>query len=366
MRRKIAAAAAGLALLCGCGRFDLLPYARELDGMALMRTLGVDAAEEGVAVTASSGTGSGGEGGGEKPAEVSSRRDSSISGAVLSMQAEGSAYVYFGHVGQLLLGEELARTQLMESLEYVLRDVEMRLDTQLYIVKGGSAGDAISAAAAQGSAADRLDAMAEGAGLRSWSMSRSVGEVLSDLERCGAAFVPALTADGELKADGYAIVKNGALAGWAEEEAAQGINLLLGKVEADMVETALQDGTKATLRVVGARSRIRPVFQEGTLSGLEAICEVEANLAEGGVELRDTDALAELEAQLGQTESRRVREALLLGQELDADFLDLQSAAGLTRPWRWAEIQEQWAQWTGLELTVEVQAHVERSYDAER
>lgn len=366
MKWKIAAAAICTAALCGCGRFDLLPYARELDGMALMRTLGVDAAEEGVAVTASSGTGSGGENGGGREAEVSGRSAGSISACVLDMQAEGASYVYFGHVGQLLVGESMAWERASEPLEYVLRDVEMRLDTQLYIVKGGSAGEAIRSAAEGSSAADQLEAMADGAGMSGWSMPRSVGDVLADLERCGASFAPALTVQEGLKMDGYAILKDGRLAGWAEEDAAEGIHLLTGQADADVVEVELPDGGKAALRVVGAQGRTRAVFQGEELKGLQVLCRVDANLAEGDAELRNRETLKELEKQLGEVETRRIREALVLGQSLDADFLDLQSAAGITRPWRWREIQEQWEKWSELELSIEVQAHVERSYDAER
>ncbi|MCI9118253.1 MAG: spore gernimation protein GerC, partial [Flavonifractor sp.] len=155
MKGKAIALAAGCCLLLsGCGGLDLLPYARELEGMALMRTLGVDAAAEGVAVTASTDAG---EEGGER-AQVAERTAPSISAAVLGMQAEGAAYVYFGHVGQLLLGEPLARRSAGGALDYVLRDVEMRLDTELYVVRDGGAGEAIAQAAEEGSAAGRLEA----------------------------------------------------------------------------------------------------------------------------------------------------------------------------------------------------------------
>lgn len=70
------------------------------------------------------------------------------------MQGEGSSYLYFGHVGQLLLGEELARQGVEPALDYILRDVETRLDTALYLVRGGTAGKAITAAGEDGSAAD--------------------------------------------------------------------------------------------------------------------------------------------------------------------------------------------------------------------
>ena len=62
MRRAFAAMT--LAAMClsltGCGGQSWLPEGRELENMVLMRTLGVDRAEEGVMVTAASAEQSGG------------------------------------------------------------------------------------------------------------------------------------------------------------------------------------------------------------------------------------------------------------------------------------------------------------------
>ncbi|MFQ7857039.1 MAG: hypothetical protein ACLRIS_19820 [Flavonifractor plautii] len=206
MRRITALLLAGLAALTltGCRRGPgLLPYAREIEDMELMQTLGVDRAGEGqVEVTASSGSGDPAEG----AATVVSGQAGTISAAVLGMQGEGSSYLYFGHVGQLLLGEELAR-RVEPALDYILRDVETRLDTALYLVRGGTAGKAITAAGEDGSAADRLEALAEDAGLLAGSMPRTVKDALSDLYAQGATFLPAVEADEALTAAGYGILK---------------------------------------------------------------------------------------------------------------------------------------------------------------
>lgn len=360
MKHRVIALAAGCCLLLsGCQGLDLLPYARELEGMALMRTLGVDAAENGVAVTASTAAGDG------ETARLTEQTAPSLSAAVLGMQAEGASYVYFGHVGQLLLGEELARASAVEALDYVLRDVEMRLDTELYVVRDGGAGEAIREAAEKGSAGARLEAMAEDLGLAARSMPRTVREVLAGLERCGASFAPALrTEGGSFAAGGYAVLKDGALAGWAEDEAAYGVNLLLEQVDADVVEVPVPGGGSAALRVVGARTQVRPLFQGHTLTGLEIVCRVDANLAGGRVSPEDRAGLEALEEALARKESERIRAALTLGQDLDADFLDLQSAAGRTAPWHWGRIQAQWERWPELDWSVEVRARIRRSYDA--
>lgn len=362
MRRAALCALLGaLALpLAGCEAPGFLPYARELEDMALIRTMGVDAAQDGaVAVTVSTGAQSGA--GGDE-AVVLSGTAGTISGACLEMQSQGSSYIYYGHVGQLLLGEELAARGTGPALDYVLRDVEMRLDTEVYLIRGTGAGEVIQAAAgAGGSAADRLEAMEEDAGLLAHTMSRTAGDVLERLARSGSAFVPALAPgeEGELEAVGYGILKNGALAGWAEEEAAGGINLAMGQVDADVLEL---EG--AALRVVGARTKVRPVFDGEQLTGLALCCRVDANLAEaaGGLDLRNPAVRERLEKALEERERVRLQAALDLSQELDADFLELRTAAYLARPDRKAGIEAQWSL-AGLTLEASVEGTILRSYD---
>ena len=103
--------AAALALpLAGCRRgADFLPYGREIEGMELMQTLGVDAAgAERVSVAASAGAEPG-----ERAAVVSGTA-ATLSAAVLALQEGGDGYRYFGQVGQLVAGEELGREDIAQ------------------------------------------------------------------------------------------------------------------------------------------------------------------------------------------------------------------------------------------------------------
>ena len=357
--RKICMLVLALALLLtGCRRYSgVLPYGREIEDMELIRTLGVDAAAgDGVAVTASGGTS-------REETRVVSGRAGTISAAVLALQGEGSSYLYFGHVGQLLLGEELARRGVMPSLDYVLRDVEMRLETALYVVRSGTAGGAIEAAAADGSATDRLEALADDAGLTANSMPRTVKDVLAELDRQGASFLPAVLADGGLTAAGYGILKDGVLVGWAEGDAALGVNLIFGKVDADVVEVQAPDGTTTVLRVVGAATSVKPVWDGDTLTGFQVHCKVDANLAEGSA-MPDEATHTALEEELSRTEAARMAQALELSRTLDADYLGLRHSAAFRKPWRKEALLGGFSM-ADLTLEASAQAVIQRSYHAD-
>ena len=358
MKKQVLLVLLLMLLLTGCRRYSgFLPYAREIEDMELIRTLGVDGAgETGVAITASGGTS-------QEETEVVSGEAGTISAAVLELQGEGSSYLYFGHVTQLLLGEELARRGVMPSLDYVLRDVEMRLETALYVVRNGTAGQAIEAAADDGSATDRLEALADDAGLTANSMPRTVKDVLAELDRQGASFLPAVLADDGLTAAGYGILKDGALVGWAEGDAALGVNLIFGKVDADVVEVQAPDGTAAALRVVGAAASVRPIWQGDTLAGLKIHCKVDANLAEGSA-MPDQATLDALEAALAQVEAGRMAQALELSRALDADYLGLRQSAAFAVPWHKGVLLGSQSM-KDLKLEATAQAVIQRSYHAD-
>lgn len=358
MKKQVLLVLLLMLLLTGCRRYSgFLPYAREIEDMELIRTLGVDGAgETGVAITASGGTS-------QEETEVVSGEAGTISAAVLELQGEGSSYLYFGHVTQLLLGEELARRGVMPSLDYVLRDVEMRLETALYVVRNGTAGQAIEAAADDGSATDRLEALADDAGLTANSMPRTVKDVLAELDRQGASFLPAVLADDGLTAAGYGILKDGALVGWAEGDAALGVNLIFGKVDADVVEVQAPDGTAAALRVVGAAASVRPIWQGDTLAGLKVHCKVDANLAEGSA-MPDQATLDALEAALAQVEAGRMAQALELSRALDADYLGLRQSAAFAVPWHKGVLLGSQSM-KDLKLEATAQAVIQRSYHAD-
>ena len=92
-----------LGTLTGCGGRSWLPYAREMGETALLRTMGLDSSGERVELTVSTGSRSGG---GE--ALVLSAFGDSVPAAALAVQSLGDSYVYYGHVDQLLSGEDLS------------------------------------------------------------------------------------------------------------------------------------------------------------------------------------------------------------------------------------------------------------------
>lgn len=368
----VAALMAGMMVfLSGCGKLPFLPDAREIEGMDLVRTVGVDADGEGrVLVTVSTGEQSQGGGQGDSPALVLSQSAPSISRACLAMQGKSTANLFYGHVAQLLLGEEMARADVEQPLEYVLDDIEMRLDIDLYLVWGDTAQTLLNAAAKEGSADARLDAMAADTGLRSWSSPRTVGEVLEDLLDNGCSYAPAVRLTGqeeqqELEAIGYGLIQDGKLCAWAAGESAHGINLLTGQVEADLLTVEVPEMGPFSVRLVGAETSVKPDFTGDRLSGVDIVCKVDANLAEGGAHLdqEGPEEVRKLETAVEEQVKGRLESALSLCRTYGADFFQLERKTGVAAPWHQGKLETQWDIKT-VPLNVTAEVTIPRGYDA--
>ena len=196
-------------LLAGCSG---LPTAREMGDMALLRTLGVDPSPAGVAVTGSTGPRAKGlQGEGEAALTLSADR-ASLSAACLAMQAQTDSFVFFGYVDQLLVGQALAEEGVRPVLDYFARNAELGLGAQLWLVRGAAARDALSAGGERGLDA-RLETLGNDSEMGIANLTRTAGEVYTDLLELGSAYVPALSPAGEggavLTERGYGVLKGG-------------------------------------------------------------------------------------------------------------------------------------------------------------
>lgn len=357
MKKLFPALLTACALLTGCSG---LPSAREMEDMALLRTMGIDAAPGGVAVTGSTGPRARGLQAEDEPALTLSAQRESLSSACLAMQGQSDSYVFFGYVDQLLLGEELAGEGVRPVLDYFARDTELGLGSQLWLVRGAAAGEMVSAGGDEG-VDRRLETLQTDSKMGIASLSRTVGEVYIDLLELGSAFVPALSPVGDETAvvteRGYAVLKGDRLAGYLDGEEARGLELLAGGPSADILEGELPQN-KVSVKVISACTGSRLEFQgEGeTLSALKLTCKVEARLSEYQ-QRPSREELEKLTAALERQERRRLEEALARLREMKADCAGLGAKAAMFCPARWQALQADWPEvfsQVPIELQVEL------------
>ena len=150
--KKIAAfimAAAVAVSSSGCSGLSIFSNYREIEDLELIRTIGVDSDPQGVNVIISSGsTGS------ESAPRIYETQAPAVGvGLAVLQKVPLGKQAILSHTENMVLGEEEARAGIGQVLDYVERYAEMRIDTSLFIVKGGTARDLIQGTAGKNTSA---------------------------------------------------------------------------------------------------------------------------------------------------------------------------------------------------------------------
>ena len=358
MRGILAVILAGSLLLTGCSG---LPTSREMGDMALLRTMGVDSASGAVEVTGSTGPRARGLQAEGEPALVLSAQGESLSAACLAMQGLSDNYVFFGYVDQLLLGEGLAKSGVMPVLDYFARDTELGLGAQLWLVKDSTAGNAVESGGEEG-IEGRLATLQTDGKLGVAAISRTVGEVYTDLMELGSAFVPAVVCgegdDTSLMEAGYGVLKDGSLLGYLEGEDARGLEILKSRAPAEVLTLELRAG-QVSAGVISASTVPTILLREEEPVGLELKCLVEVELTEYSRPL-SKETREECTAFLEEKLLRRLESTLDRLQGWKADCVGLGIQAALFRPEMWNRAEDTWADWFSRlepEIHVKVTVH---------
>ena len=296
-------------LLMGCG---FLPAPREMEDMALIRTMGVDAAGEELSLTAACG---------ESCVQALSP---TLAGACLEMKGQGEKFLFFGCADQVLVGETLAESGLEPVLKGLSGDGELSLGANIWIVEG-EAAEGVRTCPEK-----RLETLRRDGGLGTAPLTRTAGEVCADCLDWGTAWVPALALEEEwLIQTGYGVLERDCLRGILKEEGARGLELLLERPRREQL-TAL--GRRGWLLKADTDCRFKP---DGRLS---IRCRAVVRLTEGEELPADDKFKQALEGQL----SRRLEETLETLRSWGADCAGLGRRAGCLSPVLWRRLAPNW------------------------
>ena len=351
-------------LLSGCGGSrSIYTNYRAIEELQTVQALGIDlAADGGVTVTAA--VGKAGDSG--SPA-VLRRSGHSIPEAIASLQDYTErGQLFFAHVQYLLLGRDMAASGLDEVFDYVERDVNTRMGTELFVLRDGRAEDLMAAMADGEKITDLLSSIRRDTALRGDSHVNSLRAAAVALSEYGAVPVCALRAvptersvlsDGPAYTavpDGYAILKDGVLVSFVSGKDAETLSLLTGNL--GTVSHSIPDGAggTVTLELSGSASfsAAEPTLTEVTVHIDAAIAAVDSPNAP----VTDEAYLEKLSAAVSSELEESVQRLLGLSKSLNADFLPL--APAVKRKTGRTILPEDWLQEMEFRLHTEtVMAH---------
>ena len=350
--------------LSGCS--GIYSNFRELERLLVIQTMGIDFAEEGVGISLASGAKSDG----SSPVRLFSTGVSVTSAVAHILSYSQEQELFLSHTSHVVLGEEAAKNGINGYLSYICRSPNLRTDIPLYIVKGGTAQEAVMQVG-DGSKgiSEVLEAVRANVDERGDSKAFSASDLLRDLERNGSGLVCAIecspsiqeggtkqeggsgsssgtdsaespdstggSGGGEEKQEkqaltaaavGYGVIRGDRLCAYIDKEQAIGVGLLLNIVGISNIVVKDRYATPVTLELDQGSSVIKPVWAEdGSLEMLDIQIKAAANIAEigGGGHFSEPDYEDYLTAQLETAVSERVSSVIQLSKTLQADFLGL-------------------------------------------
>ena len=350
--------------LSGCS--GIYSNFRELERLLVIQTMGIDYAEEGVGISLASGAKSDG----SSPVRLFSTGVSVTSAVAHILSYSQEQELFLSHTSHVVLGEEAAKNGINGYLSYICRSPNLRTDIPLYIVKGGTAQEAVMQVG-DGSKgiSEVLEAVRANVDERGDSKAFSASDLLRDLERNGSGLVCAIecspsiqeggtkqeggsgsssgtdsaespdstggSGSGEEKQEkqaltaaavGYGVIRGDRLCAYIDKEQAIGVGLLLNIVGISDIVVKDRYATPVTLELDQGSSVIKPVWAEdGSLEMLDIQIKAAANIAEigGGGHFGEPDYEDYLTAQLETAVSERVSSVIQLSKTLQADFLGL-------------------------------------------
>lgn len=393
--------------LAGCG--GIQSNYREIQQLLVVQTMGLDREEEGgVRVSMAAAA----EASGSAPRRMSASGGTVSTAIDRAYELSYEEEIFFSHVNHILIGESAAED--MEGLlDYLCQSPELRIDIPLYVVREGTAEQAVMEVG-DGSRgiSEVMQAVYQSFATGSDSKVFTVADTISSLERYGSALVCAVRCEpgsestpprggeaGEEEGQGaqeqaqggeeggseaspeeagedkplmagmagYAVIREGQLCKYLEPELAVAVGLMTGSVPISFIALEDPEGKPCSLEVYEGSARLEPVWAgPGELRGLELQVEVTASVTESGASRAagTEEYINRLTGQLEAAVSEQLSALLQSCMQLKADFLGLAGLVERSSPENYRLMEQDFVDvLPSLELQISVSGRLSHTND---
>lgn len=345
---------------------------RELSDLAISTAIGLDKGEgEKIVVSdqilySMAVSPKGGGGGQRAPVALMEETGVGVQQAVRKMTMKVSKKIYVGHLQMLVIGEDLARSGIIESLEHFTRDHEYRRDFYVIIAKGGKAADILKVFTPfEAIPANKLRNSLESSS-NAWGASAAIrfGELTSLLLSKGQE--PALTGvkvesktqqsdakenveqiyvPANLKYTGLAVFKKDKLVGWLTQKESLGVNLIRGKVKSSTIAIPCPGSDKkAFFEPIRTNAKTRSKLMEGK-PVIQVKVSGEGNMSDAHcpVDMSQEKTIRDMERSLNETIREIVESSVETAQKkYKSDIFGFGSAVERSIPKYWYKVENDW------------------------
>lgn len=372
-------------LLTGCWN------QQELTDLAFIMGLGVDKEKNGQYIVSiqnvipgnvSSGqNGSSGQG---VPVVTLKASGKSVTEAVRKLTKSLSRRPYFSHTNLIVIGEDLAKSGVLNIFDGIDRDVQFRTSSGIVIARGTTAANLLSDL----SVVDKIPVAKIVKALESTESLLGENEKLTIDD-----FISALVSDGKdaivsgfsitgkpqagekleltqttrppsiVSADGLAMFRKGKLVGWLDGSKARGALLVRNKVINTNISVDWK-GEKDAISYVTerAKAKVSAMIQKGK-PVIQVMIENEGNVHElnAPIDIESPDVIAKIEKGISAAIESEVSSAIQTAQRQKADIFGFGEKVHRKDPKLWHQINKNWDEhFSTLKVQVKVKTYIRR------
>jgi spore germination protein KC len=345
---------------------------RELNDLAISTAVGLDKGKGGKIIVTDqilySEAASPKEGGGGQraPVVLIEGTGDGAQQAVRKMTMKVSKKIYVGHLQILVIGEEMARSGIIESLEHYARDHEYRRDFYVIIAKGSRAKDILKVFTPfEAIPANKLRDSLESSS-NAWGASAAIrfGELTSILISKGQEpILTGVTVEGNtqqgaakenvekiyvptnLKYSGLAVFKKDKLVGWLNQKDSLGVNFVRGKVKSSTIAIPCPESNKpAFFEPIRTNSKTKAKLMKGR-PVIQVKVSGEGNMSDAHcpVDMSKQNAIRDMEKSLNETIKKIVESSIETAQKkYNSDIFGFGNVVERSIPKYWYKVENDW------------------------
>lgn len=354
---------------------------RELNEIAITLALGIDKVDEEFQLTAQVVV----------PSEVSMKQSSGRSTVTLfqatgetifeafrKMTIDSPRKIYPGHLRMLVIGEELAKAGVGESLDLLSRDWELRSDFYVVVAKDKTAAEILNVTTPIESIPANKMFNTLKTSEENWAVTKGVtlDELLGDFitdgkdavltgiqvfgnQEVGSSKqnVESITPAAQIQYDYLAVFRQDKLVGWLNESESKGYNYIIDSVKSTVASISCPEEGKVSIEVINSKSELKGKINKGKPE-VNVTIDVEGDVGavECHIDMKDTKTIDALEKSYEKELKEIVHQTIeTLQKQYKSDIFGFGQAIHRSNPKTWKKIKNQWdEEFTELTVNVEV------------
>ena len=359
---------------------------RELNELAITMAMGIDKVEDEYQLTAQVVV----------PTEISMQGSTGRSSVTLFQSSGATVYeafrkmtkdtprkIYPGHLRILVLGEDLAKEGIGESLELLSRDWELRSDFYVVIARDLTAAEVLNVTTTLETipANKMFGALQTSEDAWAATASITIDDLIADLTSEGKDAVitgimvignkeigtskqnvESITPSARLQYDEIAVFKKDALVGWLTDRESRGFNKITNQVKTTVATISCPEEGNASIEVIKFNTKVKGKVVNGTPE-IDLNMQIGANIGavECKIDLTKTETFAELEKIYEKELTEVLEETIEFAQNQSVDIFGFGDAIHRSNPKEWKNLKDHWdEEFSVMKVNIKVDSNFKR------